>query len=80
VRLFPQRLLNVRLKSGFEWQTDGDFQSELRAVTSALEGHGRVLVRASGTEPLLRIMVESDDAAKSDNFAERLATLAGPKL
>jgi phosphoglucosamine mutase len=79
VRLFPQRLLNVRLKIGFDWQTDGDFQSELRGVASALEGHGRVLVRASGTEPLLRIMVESDDAAKSDNFAERLAAVARSK-
>jgi phosphoglucosamine mutase len=76
VKLFPQRLLNVRLSGSFDWRTSEQFQSELLAVGAALEGRGRVLVRESGTEPVLRIMVESDDGATSDAHAARLAVAA----
>jgi len=77
VALFPQRLINVRLAGASPWQASDFFRSELRAVGLALEGAGRVLVRESGTEPLLRIMVESADEEKSDHFANRLARAAG---
>jgi phosphoglucosamine mutase len=72
VQLFPQRLINVRLQPGQDWQSSATLKSEHELVDQALEGRGRVLIRASGTEPLLRIMVEAQDQALADSCCERL--------
>jgi phosphoglucosamine mutase len=72
VRLFPQVLLNVRLAPGQDWKSNARLAQETREVESELVGQGRLLVRASGTEPLLRIMVEASDAAQARACAERL--------
>ena len=76
VTLFPQTLLNVRLPSLAEWQQNPHLAAETRAVEAELAGQGRVLIRASGTEPVLRVMVESRDAAQGRALAERLAAAA----
>lgn len=77
VQLFPQTLINVRLQPGQDWQQNPRLQVEIRAVEAELAGSGRVLIRASGTEPLVRVMVEAQDAAQAQGCAERLAaTLA----
>jgi len=72
VTLFPQTLLNVRLPSLAGWQDNPHLAAETRAVEAELAGAGRVLIRASGTEPVLRVMVESRDAAQGRALAERL--------
>ena len=72
VTLFPQTLINVRLQPGQDWKTNQRLQDETRAVEAELGDAGRVLIRASGTEPLLRVMVEARDAHQARACAERL--------
>ena len=73
VTLFPQTLINVRLKPGQDWKTNEQLKTETAAIEAELGQTGRVLIRASGTEPLLRLMVEARDAAQAKDCAERLA-------
>jgi phosphoglucosamine mutase len=76
VTLFPQTLLNVRLSSLAHWQTNTALAAETLAVEGELAGLGRVLIRASGTEPVLRVMVEARDAGQGLRWAQRLAAAA----
>ena len=71
--LFPQTLINVRLKPGQDWASNALLKTEAAAVNAELGQTGRVLIRASGTEPLLRLMVEARDSAQAKHCAERLA-------
>lgn len=73
VELYPQVLINVRLRPGQAWQDNVTLQATVRQAESALGQMGRVLIRASGTEPLLRVMVEARDAGMARQWAERLA-------
>jgi len=73
VVLFPQTLINVRLKPGHDWKTSDLLASETKAVEEELGDTGRILIRASGTEPLLRVMVEARDAEQARACAERVA-------
>ena len=73
VSLFPQTLLNVHLKPGQDWASNALLKSEAAAIEAELGQTGRVLIRASGTEPLLRLMVEARDATQALAAAERLA-------
>ena len=73
VTLFPQTLINVRLKPGQDWKQCAGLSEESRRVQDALAGSGRVLIRPSGTEPVLRVMVEARDADQARSSAERLA-------
>jgi phosphoglucosamine mutase len=72
VTLFPQTLINVRLQPGQDWKANTRLAEEIKAVEAELGDGGRVLIRASGTEPLLRVMVEARDAEQAQNSAERL--------
>jgi phosphoglucosamine mutase len=72
VTLFPQTLINVRLQPGQDWKSNTRLADEIKAVEAELGDDGRVLIRASGTEPLLRVMVEARDAEQAQNSAERL--------
>ena len=77
VTLFPQILINVRLKPGQDWKSNARLEQETRAVEAELGDTGRVLIRASGTEPLVRVMVEARDAVQARACAQRIAdTLA----
>ena len=76
VSLFPQTLLNVRLPNITGWQDNAGLRAEISAVEAELAGQGRVLIRASGTEPVLRVMVECRDAALSQGLAQRLVAAA----
>lgn len=71
--LYPQKLINVPLVKGFPWKDHPHIAAAQRAVESTLDGSGRVLLRASGTEPLLRVMVEGRDAATVLEAAQTLA-------
>ena len=73
VQLFPQHMINVRLQAGQDWRGNGRLEAEQTAVQAELGALGRVLIRASGTEPLLRVMVEAADAGLAQRSAERLA-------
>lgn len=73
LQLFPQVLINVRVTPGFDWQKNERLVAEKAAVEHELEGKGRVLIRASGTEPLIRVMVETSDADDAQRLARRLA-------
>jgi phosphoglucosamine mutase len=75
VRLFPQVLVNVRLKPGQDWKATAGLAELQSEVERELDGHGRLLIRPSGTEPLVRVMVEARDAAQARACAERLADL-----
>ncbi|OGB14782.1 MAG: phosphoglucosamine mutase [Burkholderiales bacterium RIFCSPLOWO2_12_67_14] len=72
VTLFPQTLINVRLQPGQDWKTNTRLDEAIRAVEAELGETGRVLIRPSGTEPLLRVMVEARDAQQAQSCAERL--------
>ena len=74
--LFPQSLINVRLRDGSDWKRNGALADAQRDVERELGSAGRVLIRASGTEPVLRVMVEARDAALGRRCAEHLATAA----
>ncbi len=73
VSLFPQTLINVRLKPGQDWKASTRLESETRAVETELGDSGRVLIRASGTEPLVRVMVEARDSVQAKTCAQRIA-------
>jgi phosphoglucosamine mutase len=73
VTLFPQTLINVRLKPGQDWKKSAKLPAETEKLEQELAGSGRVLIRASGTEPVLRVMVEASDEHLAKTGAERLA-------
>jgi phosphoglucosamine mutase len=73
VPLFPQCLLNISIPSNLDWRTHTEFQSRIKSVEKELGANGRVLIRESGTEPLLRIMVEAREEELSVKYASFLA-------
>jgi phosphoglucosamine mutase len=73
ITLFPQTLINVRIQPGSDWKSNAKMAAETQAVEAELGDTGRVLIRASGTEPLVRVMVEARDAAQAQRSAERIA-------
>ena len=75
LKLFPQTLVNVRIRPGFNWKENAALQAEKQAVEQILGDNGRVLIRPSGTEPLLRIMVETEKAEEAQALAERIAAV-----
>lgn len=74
LKMYPQKLINVRMPTGFDWQADPAIQAAKGQAEQALDGRGRVLLRPSGTEPLLRVMVEGEDSAAVLAHAEAIAT------
>ncbi|WP_312514044.1 phosphoglucosamine mutase [Massilia sp.] len=71
--LFPQTLINKKVTPGFDWTSDGALVAEKEAVERELGDNGRVLIRASGTEPLIRVMVEAREAELAESMARRIA-------
>ncbi len=72
---YPQRLINVRMAAGFDWQADPSIAEAVRAAQSELGERGRVLLRPSGTEPLLRVMVEGQDEEQVERLAREIASV-----
>lgn len=72
--LFPQTLVNVRVGDTETALNSSELNAEIKKVETELEGLGRLLIRASGTEPLIRVMVEAKDAELAKTKAEQIAT------
>ncbi|WP_250534353.1 phosphoglucosamine mutase [Caballeronia sp. AZ10_KS36] len=73
VSLFPQKLINVRMKAGADWKNSDAIRRAVEQAEHSLESRGRVLIRASGTEPVLRVMVEAAAQADAVRHAETIA-------
>ena len=73
VDLCPQTLINVKVRPGVSWKEVPGMQAHLAEVTHQLGADGRVLIRESGTEPVVRVMVEARDPAVARRCAEQLA-------
>jgi phosphoglucosamine mutase len=73
VTLFPQSLINVRIAPGTDWKSNVGLAKAQAEVVRELGGQGRVLIRPSGTEPLVRVMVEAPDATLAQQCAQRMA-------
>jgi phosphoglucosamine mutase len=73
VQIFPQVLINVKTKPDYNWQNDLNLNTAITKAEQSLVGKGRVLIRASGTEPVLRVMVEANEANLAQQTAEAIA-------
>jgi phosphoglucosamine mutase len=73
LRMYPQKMINVPLAPDQDWKTHAGLSAARKAVEAELDGRGRILIRASGTEPKLRLMVEAEDEALAVSCAEKLA-------
>jgi phosphoglucosamine mutase len=71
--MFPQVLINVPVPRGFNWETDRSIAQARSEAEKSLTGRGRVLLRPSGTEPLLRVMVEGESREVVDVAANSIA-------
>ena len=84
VQMFPQRLINVPVRRGWDWRTSDVVKRAEADAVAALSDAGRVLLRPSGTEPVLRVMVEARERELADvhaqTLAETIARAAGQRL
>ena len=76
----PQVVINSVVSRRDEWQDDPELSAAIERATGEVGDRGRILVRPSGTEPKIRIMVEGDDANEIERIARELATLAEARL
>uniref|UniRef100_UPI003340DD50 phosphoglucosamine mutase n=1 Tax=Castellaniella defragrans TaxID=75697 RepID=UPI003340DD50 len=75
LRMYPQKMVNVPLAPGVDWKAHAGLEAAARAVREMLGDRGRVLIRASGTEPKLRLMVEAEDEVLAEDGVRRLAAV-----
>ena len=79
VHMYPQTMINVRVTKGFDWKNHAPLNAARAQAEEALGDTGRILIRASGTEPLIRVMVEAQDAEKARTQAQLMADALGQK-
>lgn len=79
LKIYPQVLVNVRVKDKAEAQADADVQAAVQAVTDVLGDTGRILVRESGTEPLLRVMVEAETEELCRQYVDQVVDVVRAK-
>jgi len=80
IPLLPQQQRAIRVRHRDQWEADEALGKAIADAEARLAPHGRILVRPSGTEPVLRVMVEGDDAALVSEVADAIAALAGERL
>lgn len=79
VKIYPQVLKNIRVKSKPEAQNDRDVQNAVAAVAEKLGENGRILVRESGTEPVIRVMVEAPTQEECNNYVDEVIAVIKSK-
>ncbi|MBQ8151508.1 MAG: phosphoglucosamine mutase, partial [Firmicutes bacterium] len=82
IEIYPQVLKNARVKNENKkrYSSDESIQAEIRKIEAEMEGQGRVLIRPSGTEPLVRVMIEGQDIERITELAQQLALLITKKF
>lgn len=80
MRSYPQVMINVRVKSKDGWKENAAIQAAIHTVEQALGDDGRVLVRPSGTEPLIRVMAEGTDENLVHEYVEQIASVISREL
>jgi len=75
LRMYPQVMVNVPLQPGVDWKSHAGLKDATRQVEQMLDGRGRVLIRASGTEPKLRLMVEAEAHDLAQQGVEQLVAV-----
>lgn len=80
MRKYPQTMINVRIKEKVDLGANATIQKAVQEVEAKLSGKGRVLLRPSGTEPLVRVMVEGRDPVEVDAYAKELASVVEESL
>ena len=80
IPLLPQQQRAIRVRHRDQWENDDVLLTAIADAEARLAPHGRILVRPSGTEPVLRVMVEGGDAAIVSELADAIAALAGERL
>jgi len=81
IKIFPQVLKNVKVKNEnkTKYKEDGELQEKIAVMEKNMKGKGRVLIRPSGTEPLIRVMLEGEDEKHIEKLAEDLADMLTEK-
>ena len=79
VKIYPQVLKNVRVKSKPEAQNDADVQAAVQSVADSLGDTGRILVRESGTEPVIRVMVEAETMEECEKYVDSVIAVIKEK-
>lgn len=82
MKRFPQVMINVKISPQGKGKvnSDADVQAKVQQVAKVLEGHGRIIVRESGTEPLVRVMLEGEDYSEIEQLANETAEVVKNKL
>jgi phosphoglucosamine mutase len=77
---YPQTMINVRRRSSVDLSAQEDVQQAITSVERRLDGKGRVLLRPSGTEPVVRVMVEGQDEGFVAELAQDLAKVVAEAI
>ncbi|MDR1521974.1 MAG: phosphoglucosamine mutase [Streptococcaceae bacterium] len=82
VKIYPQRLINIKVANGLKNRAMEvpAIKEAIKKIENEMNGHGRILVRPSGTEALLRIMAEADEMAKVDYYVETMADIVRKEI
>ncbi|WP_202081287.1 phosphoglucosamine mutase [Caldalkalibacillus salinus] len=78
--IYPQTMVNVRVTDKYRVMENTAVQAQIEKVEKEMDGKGRVLVRASGTEPLVRVMAEAEDAVRLDGWVQSIADVVQQEL
>lgn len=78
--IFPQKLVNIRVTDKYAVTDNAKVAAEIAEVEAEMNGNGRVLVRPSGTEPLVRVMVEAPSAEACEEYVERIAEVVRAEM
>ena len=82
IKLYPQVLVNAKVNNEkkYDYEKDEEVQKEIKKLQEEFAGNGRVLIRTSGTEPLVRVMIEGENQKEITEKAEKIAKLIEKKF
>ena len=80
MKKYPQSLINVRVTDKYRAEENVDVKEVMTKVEVEMNGEGRILVRPSGTEPLVRVMVEAATDEDAERFAQQIADVVQDKM